>query len=171
MRYHLIGRAHDPGPSVSVIADGMQAEGTERNSSCLILPHGNRGPATTKQVGHLTALAQLSKVTGELVKLERRVGNQGGELLLGLLLGLDRPDYSRIQGSYGEREPTASDGLPECPLCDATPLDFHEEPWWREDLMDQTVVRGRLVNAWIVEPIRAISGQPKELPPKSFEGN
>ena len=25
-----------------------------------------------------------------------------------------------------------TDGLPECPNCGATPLDFHPTPWWRD---------------------------------------
>jgi NAD-dependent SIR2 family protein deacetylase len=25
-----------------------------------------------------------------------------------------------------------TDGLPECPRCGATPLDFHPTPWWRD---------------------------------------
>jgi hypothetical protein len=53
---------------------------------------------------------------------------------------------------------------PECPLCGATPLDLHTEPWWREDLIDQKVVRDRLVNTWRVPPICAVPGQPRVLP-------
>lgn len=63
------------------------------------------------------------------------------------------------------------EGLPECPLCDATPLDFHDKPFWREDLVEQAVVRGRLVNIWKAEPILATPGQPRQLPPESFERN
>lgn len=60
----------------------------------------------------------------------------------------------------------AADGLPECPLCDATPLDFHEQPFWREDLVGEKIVRGRAIYIWRVEPICAVLGQPRTLPPE-----
>jgi hypothetical protein len=56
-----------------------------------------------------------------------------------------------------------TDGLPECPLCTATSLDFHTLPWWREDLVDET--SGRALYKWRVPRIRATPGQPRELPP------
>jgi hypothetical protein len=64
-----------------------------------------------------------------------------------------------------------SDGLPECPLCDATPLDFHTEPWWREDLVEQTPRKYDVKNTWRVEPIRAVAGQPGTLPPRKVKSS
>jgi hypothetical protein len=57
-------------------------------------------------------------------------------------------------------------GYPECPVCHgATPIDFHKLPWWRDDLVEQTATKYRMVNTWRVEPIRATLGHPSTLPP------
>jgi hypothetical protein len=55
-----------------------------------------------------------------------------------------------------------AEGLLGCPLCGATPLDLHSEPWWREDLTEE-----KLEHVWRVEPIRATPGQPRKLPPSA----
>lgn len=54
------------------------------------------------------------------------------------------------------------DGDPTCPLCYAsTPLDFHKLPWWREDLCNEP--DGDEGYTWKVEPLHAISGQPRRI--------
>jgi hypothetical protein len=58
------------------------------------------------------------------------------------------------------------DFLPECPLCDATPIDFSHEPWWRNDLVEQIPRKYNCRIKWRVMPIRAIRGRPRELPPR-----
>lgn len=59
-----------------------------------------------------------------------------------------------------------TDGLPECPRCGATPLDFAGAPWWREDLVEE-----KTHYSWLVQPIRATPGQPGQLPPSSTNRN
>lgn len=55
-----------------------------------------------------------------------------------------------------------SEGLPECPLCDATPLDFFPLPFWRDDLT--VAVSEPEQYRWKVPAIRATPGQPGTLP-------
>ena len=59
------------------------------------------------------------------------------------------------------------DGLPECPLCDATPMDFHALPWWREDLTEEC--EGGERYRWRGQPIRATPGRPGKLPLSPWE--
>ena len=59
------------------------------------------------------------------------------------------------------------EGLPECPTCGATLLDFCEIPFWREDLTME--VSGPERFRWKGPAIRAIPGKPIQLPP-SLDG-
>jgi hypothetical protein len=57
------------------------------------------------------------------------------------------------------------EGFPTCPVCRAsTPIDFARLPWWRIDLVDEQIVCNREVYTWRAKPIRAIRGQPRQLP-------
>jgi hypothetical protein len=54
------------------------------------------------------------------------------------------------------------EGDPTCPVCrNATPLDFHKMPWWREDLIAENAAGRR---KWIGKSIKAESGKPRNLP-------
>jgi len=50
MRYDLIGRTHDPGPCVAIIADWMQAKGTQPVGTLFALAHCYRWPTFAEQV-------------------------------------------------------------------------------------------------------------------------
>jgi hypothetical protein len=46
----------------------------------------------------------------------------------------------------------------------STPLDFHTIPWWRDDLVEQKLVKSMIVNTWQAKRIRATPSKPKPLP-------
>ena len=55
--------------------------------------------------------------------------------------------------------------LPICAVCKhAYPIDFFKMPWWREDLVEQSVDHEGMINQWRVEPICAVAGKPGQLP-------
>jgi hypothetical protein len=64
------------------------------------------------------------------------------------------------------------EGDPNCPHCHrSSPIDFLKEPSWRDDLIEQSATRFRIINKWRVKPIRATRGHPIPLPPRSSIAN
>jgi hypothetical protein len=57
------------------------------------------------------------------------------------------------------------EGDPTCPLChSSTPLDFHNLPWWRDDLTKEVDDEEQQQHAWKVEPITATPSKPRVIP-------
>lgn len=55
------------------------------------------------------------------------------------------------------------EGDPTCPVCsNSTPLDFHDLPWWRKDLVKE--IDGDAQYEWHRQPIQAEAGKPGKLP-------
>ena len=68
VRNNLVRRAHHTRPRLPVVADWVQAEGTQhRTNGLLALAQRDGWTAPAEQVGHLTGLADFSEMARQLV--------------------------------------------------------------------------------------------------------
>jgi hypothetical protein len=75
---YLVSRTHYAGPSISIIANRVQAKGAQRIGSVVALAQHNCRTALAEQVSQLAAFADFREVAGQEVQFEEISRNQAG---------------------------------------------------------------------------------------------